>query len=157
VIRDALEPFAAGQIGRYDDDFEMRAFGDNLTLWGTPVVLVETGPWPSEAPDPPLVRLNFIALVTALDALATRRVDRADSRRYESLPLNESRLFYIAIRGAKVISGYGIPPYTADIGIVANRRVRTVDGRRELVLRTVIEDLGDLRTFGALREIDASG
>src|SRR4051794_14627176 len=32
-IRDALEPFASGQIGRYDDDFEVRAFGDNLTLW----------------------------------------------------------------------------------------------------------------------------
>ena len=48
VIRDALEPFAPGQIGRYDDEFEVRAFGDNLTLWGTPVVLIETGPWPSE-------------------------------------------------------------------------------------------------------------
>jgi Zinc carboxypeptidase len=27
VIRDALEPFASGQIGRYDDEFEVRAFG----------------------------------------------------------------------------------------------------------------------------------
>ena len=46
VIRDALEPLASGQIGRYDDEFEVRAFGDNLTKWGTPVVLIETGPWP---------------------------------------------------------------------------------------------------------------
>src|SRR4051812_33549491 len=44
VIRDALEPFASGQIGRYDEEFEVRAFGDNMTLWGTPVVLIETGP-----------------------------------------------------------------------------------------------------------------
>ncbi len=36
VIRDALEPFASGQIGRYDDEFEVRAFGDNLTLWERP-------------------------------------------------------------------------------------------------------------------------
>ena len=50
MIRDALEPFASGQIGRYDDEFELRAFGDNLTLWGTPVVLIETGPWPSIGP-----------------------------------------------------------------------------------------------------------
>ena len=60
VIRDALEPFASGQIGRYDDEFEVRAFGDNMTLWGTPVVLIETGPWPSAEPDPALVRLNFV-------------------------------------------------------------------------------------------------
>ncbi len=157
VIRDALEPFASGQIGRYDDGFEVRAFGDNITLWGTPVVLIETGPWPSDPPDPPLVRLNFVALMSALDALATRRVDRADIRRYESLPVNESRLSYIAIRNATVINGAGIPPYIADIGIAATRSVRTVDGRRDLVLTTVIDDMGDLRTLGALREIDASG
>ena len=47
VIRAALEPLAPGQIGRYDDEFEVRAFGDNITLWGTPVVLIETGPWPA--------------------------------------------------------------------------------------------------------------
>lgn len=157
VIRDALEPFAPGQIGRYDDEFEVRAFGDNLTLWGTPVVLVETGPWPATPPDPPLVRLNFIALVTALDALASGRVHGADPARYESLPVNESRVFYTVVRNATVINGAGIPPFVADIGIVANRRVREVDGRRELQVTMTIEDMGDLRTTGALSTIDANG
>jgi hypothetical protein len=157
VIRHALEPFASGQIGRYDDAFEIRAFGDNITLWGTPVVLIETGAWPSEEPDPPLVRLNFIALVSALDALATGAVQRADPKRYDELPMNESRLFSVAVRNGTVIAGSGVPPFTADIGIVANRRVRVVDGRRELQITSGIDDLGDLRTSGALREIDASG
>jgi hypothetical protein len=35
--------------------------------------------------------------------------------------------------------------------------VHVVDGRRDLVLTTAIDDMGDLRTSGALREIDASG
>ena len=91
MIRDALEPLASGQIGRYDDEFEVRAFGDNITLWGTPVVLIETGPWPSAEPDPALVRLNFVAILSALDALATGAVERADPKRYEELPINESR------------------------------------------------------------------
>lgn len=43
VVRDAIDPLAEGQIGRYDDSFEVRAFGDNLTLWGTSVLLIETG------------------------------------------------------------------------------------------------------------------
>lgn len=157
VIRDALEPFASGQIGRYDDEFEVRAFGDNITLWGTPVVLIETGPWPSETPDPSLVRLNFIALVSSLDALATGQVERADPRRYETLPMNESRMFYVLVKNATVISGTGVPPFTADIGINANRRVREADGRRELHTSTGIDDVGDLRTSGALRTIDAAG
>ncbi len=157
VIRDAIEPFASGQIGRYDDEFEVRAFGDNLTLWGTPVVLIETGPWPSQEPDPPLVRLNFIAILSALDALATGQVDKVDPKRYDSLPMNESKTLYLLVSNATVINGAGVAPYTSDIGIVGNRRVRTVNGRREIELPLTIDDMGDLRTSGALRTIDATG
>jgi hypothetical protein len=157
VIRDSLEPFASGQIGRYDDEFEVRAFGDNITLWGTPVVLIETGPWPSEQPDPPLVRLNFIAIVSALDALATGGVNRANAKRYEELPMNESGLLYVLVRNATVIPGTGVGPYLADIGVSGNRRVRSAGGKREVQVVTNISDMGDLRTSGALRVIDATG
>jgi hypothetical protein len=157
VIRDALEPFASGQLGRYDDSFEVRAFGDNITLWGTPVVLIETGPWPAEEPDSHLIRLNFIGIVSALDALATGGVQKADPKRYESLPMNESGLLYILVRNATVINGAGIAPYIADIGISGNRRVRTVDGKRQMQVVTSIADLGDLRKSGAMRVIDATG
>jgi hypothetical protein len=157
VIRDSLEPFASGQIGRYDDEFEVRAFGDNLTLWGTPVVLIETGPFPSSEPDPALVRLNFIAILSALDALATGNVEKADPKRYETLPMNESRGLYILVKNATILSGTGIRAFTADIGISANRRVRTVEGRRQIQMQANIADLGDLRTYGALRTIDGTG
>ena len=157
VIRDALEPFASGQIGRYDDEFEVRAFGDNITLWGTPVVLIETGPWPSQEPDPALVRLNFIGIISALDALASGNVKHANPKRYETLPMNESGLLYILVKNATLITGAGLPPFVADVGIAANRRVRTTDGKREVQIAMNISDLGDLRTSGALREIDATG
>jgi hypothetical protein len=157
VIRDALEPFAPGQIGRYDDEFEVRAFGDNITLWGTPVVLIETGPWPGPEADAALVRLNFVAIVSALDALATGAVDRADPQRYETLPLNESKMLSVLVTNATVITGRGIPPFVADIGLLASRRVQVVGGRRELQMMLTIDDLGDLRTLGGLQTIDATG
>jgi hypothetical protein len=156
VIRDALEPFAPGQIGRYDDEFEVRAFGDNITLWGTPVVLIETGPFSSPDPDAALVRLNFVAILSALDALATGAVNTADPRRYEELPINDSRELYLILRGATVITGAGIPPFTADIGILAARKVIVRDGRRELQESLTVDDIGDLRTLGAVWSVDAS-
>jgi hypothetical protein len=157
LIRDALEPLAPGRIARYDDEFEVRAFGDNLTKWGTNVVLIETGPWPAAEPDPYLVRLNFVALMTALDGLATGRVKQADRRRYEALPINETDLFYLLILNATVIPGTGVPPFTADIGIVANRGVRTAEGMRETRLSARIEDLGDLHTMSGLESVNAAG
>jgi len=157
LVRDALEPLAPGRIARYDDEFEVRAFGDNFTKWGTSVVLIETGPWPAAEPDPYLVRLNFVALMTALDGLATGRAKQADKRRYETLPVNDTALFYLMVRNGTVVPGTGVAPFTADIGIVANRTVRTAAGRRETHLAARIEDLGDLSVAGALESIDAAG
>ncbi len=157
VIVEALRPFAAGRLGRYDDAFEVRAFGDNITKWGTGVVLIETGPWPGPDPDRTLVRLNFVALVTALDALASGRVADADPAVYEALPENGSDLFHTIVRGGTVLAGTDAPPFLADVGLAGTRVVRQEAGRRVLRWQGSIQDLGDLRVFGALETIDATG
>jgi hypothetical protein len=157
VIRDALEQLIPGQIGRYDDEFEVRAFGDNVTKWGTPVVLIEAGPAAGADPDRQLTRLNFVALLTALDALASGKVHEASTARYESLPENEDRLFHTLIRNATLIPGTGVAPFVGDVGIVGQRVVRTIDGERRIGLAARVEDVGDLRVFGALEVIDAEG
>lgn len=157
VLRDALEPFIPGQIGRYDDEFEARAFGDNVTKWGTPVVLIESGPIGGEAPDLALTRLNFVGLFTALDAVSSGEVHAADPARYESLPENGSGLMHTIVRGGRVVPGTGVAPFTADVGIAGMRSVQERDGERAIAWTTRIDELGDLRTSGALNEIDAAG
>ena len=67
--------------------------------------------------------------------------------------MNESRPTK-SVTNATVVNGAGVPPFTADLGINATRRVadpQTV----ELSLR--IDDMGDLGTDGALETIDAMG
>jgi hypothetical protein len=157
IVRDALEPLAPGRIGKYDDEFEIRAFGDNLTKWGTPVLLIETGPWPDANPDPPLVRLNFVALVRALSALADGSVARADPDRYDSLAQNESRGFYYLIRNVSLRVSPSVPLFTGDIGLAGTRRIRIIEGQRRIFLSLSVNDLGDLRTYAGLFEVEGSG
>jgi hypothetical protein len=157
VIRDALEPLIPGQIGRYSDEFEVRAFGDNLGVWGTGVVLIESGPLPGAQADAALVRLNFVALVAALDAIASGRAESHPTAAYDSLPLNESNLFAVRIRNATIMAGTGVPPFTADLGLTTSRSVVREGGTRTLSMGARIADLGDLRVFGALEDIDATG
>ena len=157
VLRDALEPFIPGGMARYDDAFEVRAFGDNLTKWGTSVVLIETGAYPGPAPDRMLVRVNFVGLLTAIDALASGEIDRANPARYESLPMNDSMLLHTIVSNALIVTGTGVAPFKGDIGIGANRSIRTASGRRSVGLSARIEDIGDLRVYGALEQIDAGG
>ncbi|HUF22636.1 MAG TPA: M14 metallopeptidase family protein [Vicinamibacterales bacterium] len=157
VVRDAVEPIAGDRIGKYDDRFEERAFGDNITLWGTPVLLIETGPWPAVNPDPPLVRMTFVAILAALDALASGAVHHADPERYDTLPVNESGLAHTLIRGGQVLRGDGTAPFRADVALTMQRRVRLDEGRRDIVFTSTIDDLGDLRNTAALFTVDATG
>jgi hypothetical protein len=157
VMRDALETFAPGQVARYDDEFEVRAFGDNITLWGTPVVLLETGPFAGERADEDLVRLNFVAILSALHSVATLEVHQADPARYDELPVNSSGLFALLIRGVSIIAGTGTAPFKGDVGVTTGRAVRASDGERELVQVFRVEDLGDLRSFAALEVVEGAG
>jgi hypothetical protein len=157
VIAEALAPLVAGHIGRYDDEYEPRAFGDSITRWGTGVVLIETGPWPGSAPDTTLVQLNFVALVSALDALASGRVHQADPGVYEALPQNEGRLLHTVVRNATIVPGTGVAPFTGDVGIAGTRIVRTRNGVRDLRWQASIADMGDLQGYGALVEVDGTG
>jgi hypothetical protein len=159
IIRGALETFVPGQVARYDDEFEVRAFGDNVTKWGTPVVLIETGPLGGAQADRELVRLNFVAILAALDAVASGVVHKADPAAYETLPINESGVFTILVRGATIATGTAIPPFLGDVGLASSRVVRAADerGPRRAVQSLRIEDLGDLRVFSGLETIDAAG
>ncbi|MBM7118610.1 M14 family metallopeptidase [Archangium primigenium] len=157
VIRDALEPLIPGRIGRYDDGFEPRAFGDNLGRWGTPTVLIESGPWPSAEPEQPLVQMNFVALVSALEALAGGHVERADLGRYTSIPLNWGQGYlHLLLRGGQVFGEAG-EAFVADVGVEGLRAVRGEGSEARVVVTGRVEELGDLHVFGAQETLDVTG
>ncbi|MEL6277238.1 MAG: peptidase M14, partial [Bacteroidota bacterium] len=62
---------APEKIGRYNDDFEPRAFGDNLQKWGTRTILIESGGWPGDREKQYIRQLNFVSLLSALHSIAT--------------------------------------------------------------------------------------
>ena len=157
LVREALEPLIPGQVGRYSDEFEVRAFGDNLGRWGTAVVLIESGPLAGADADGALVRLNFVALVTALDGLASGRTAAHRTAAYDTLPLNESNLLSIRIRNATIAAGTGVAPFLGDVGVNTSRSLARGEGPRRLQVAARIADVGDLRVYGALEDIDATG
>jgi hypothetical protein len=157
VIRDALEPLMPGQLGRYSDAFEPRAFGDNMGRWGTPSVLIETGPWPGRDTEGPLLRLNFVALVSALESLATGRAEQASLERYDTIPLNDSKgLLHLIVKGAHVFGEAG-DAFVADVGVAVSPAVRRQDGGVQAVMAGMIAELGDLRVFGTFETVEAQG
>jgi Zinc carboxypeptidase len=148
----ALENFMRGYIGRYDDEFTPTAFGDNFSAWGTPTILIETGQlWGKD--EMFLVKMNFVAILTALNALADGSEKNFTGVNYESLPENTSgRIFNFIFRNATVIDRRTPElPSAADIAINFERR------RAELSAPTYIRQVGSLSAYHGLEEYDAAG
>lgn len=146
--------FVPGCVSRYATDYTERAFGDSMSRWGTPTVLLETGGWHGPREEERLVRLNFVLLLSALHALA-RGEETADAALYETLPPNvRGDLVDLVLRGATVHGGRGLPPFRADVAVV-KARAFAGDGRR--LPSAAVVDVGDLGHLAGLEEVDATG
>ncbi len=150
VMISALENFIKGHIGRYDDSYNPRAFGDMISAWGTPVILIETGALHNKD-EMFLVKLNFIAYLSALKSLVDKSEAKADPKIYDNLPFNDSgNLYNYIFRNANIINFAENPePFTADISINVERR------RANEAAPTYIREIGDLSIFWGLDEYDA--
>ncbi len=151
VMLEALNNFIKGHIGRYDDEYNPRAFGDRISEWGTPVILVETGALHGKD-ELYLVKMNFIAYLAALQSIATGSEKKADPKLYDKLPFNGSgNLYTVIFRKANIINfAEKDEPFISDVGINAQRR--RADENRP----TFVQDIGDLSIYTGLDEYDVS-
>ena len=160
AVARALEPFVPGGIGRYDEDWNPRAFGDNVTAWGTPVVLIESGGAPPGRPLTDLTRLNYVALLMALHGLVRDDLAGDTPDLYESLKRNEENLWTdVLLEGGRLWQPGAGEPYRADVAfdrldddpLVA----RCAEPGWPGVSR--IREVGDGRLLGTARRIDVTG
>ena len=150
-----MREFIPGNVTRYDDTFEPRAFGDNVQKWGTSTVLVESGGWPGDPEKMFLRKLNYVGLLTTLWALATGEHRRADTRVYEDLPLNTKYIYDLIFRNALLKANDCAPAVTVDIGINIDEETDPKTGVRKSI-GTVV-DIGDLSLFISFEEIEMGG
>ncbi len=103
LIVQALNQFIKGNIAKYDDGYTPNAFGDTFSDLGTATILIETGGLHGKD-EMYLIKLNFIAFLTALQSLVDGSEKTADIKIYENLPENSGgRLHNYIFRNASVV------------------------------------------------------
>jgi len=144
-----------GQIGRYNDDFEPRAFGDNLQKWGTRTILIESGGYAGDPEKQEIRRLNLLALIGGLYGIATGSYEDYSVEQYWQIPENKSNGMHdLILENAAVTVGGEL--YRMDIGFRRSEQSLSPDYRK-YVSRAYVSDLGDLHTFGAFQRFDVAG
>jgi hypothetical protein len=158
AIARSLRPFVPDGIARYDEDWNPRAFGDNIAGWGTPVVLIESGGLPPGWGYPDLTRLNFVALLSVLSGLVEDDLVAEDPAAYEALDRNQGGQWVdVLVSGGELWQPGAGPPYRADLAfdrldpdpyLAACDAGNTAGGSR-------VREIGDGRFLGAARRVDA--
>lgn len=145
----ALQQFIPAHIARYDDEWTPTAFGDNFSAWGTPVILIESGALYGQD-EMFLVKMNFIAFVTALQSIVTGSERTQDTSAYLNLPENGSGgLVHLIFRRANIVNAGAAS--IADIVVNYERR------RASFTVSAKIKSLGEFGSLQGLEEYDASG
>jgi hypothetical protein len=141
------------QVGRYNDDFEPRAFGDNLQRWGTRTILIESGGRAGDPEKQTIRHLNALGILAGLYAIATGEYRRYSLDDYHAIPRNRGGgMHHLIIEDLAVPVGDTL--YRMDVGFRMNERTVGAE-RRDYRSRAFISDLGDLHPFGAFRRLPA--
>lgn len=159
ALASALGQFVPGAIARYDEDWSPRAFGDNLTRWGTPVVLIESGA-PPEGRFDALTRLNFVGLAHVLSQLAQDDLAAHDPARYDELPRNSSgRWADVLVTNGQLLHAATATAYRADLAfnVLVPERVANACATPEPGARAPLVEVGDGRLLVAGLRLDAQG
>ena len=142
-MNDILQRYAPGQVGRYNDDFEPRAFGDNIQKWGTSTILIESGGYPEDVEKQEIRKLNYTSILSAIYTIAKKSYESIAIEEYEKIPENDRKLFDLKIlRASYTLMGN---TYTIDLGI--NQIEVDYPDHNRFWYSSRILDQGDLSTY----------
>ncbi len=147
-----LQKFIPYKVARFSDEFEPRAFGDNIQKWGTTLILVESGGLKGDPEKQYIRKLNFVTILSSVSSIAHKNYENEPIEAYFEIPENNRVLFDLLIRNAKMVVGSST--INLDIGI--NKEEIAANVAKKYRVKSSIEDLGDLSTFFGIEEIDAT-
>jgi len=154
VLNDMVQHYLPGQVGKYSDAFEPRAFGDNIQKWGTSTILIETGGLAGDRNKQELRRINFLMLMRAFESIADDSYASYSRRTYNSIPFNDYGAFQDLLIKQVEVQREG-EWYTVDLAM----RLREIDYNdyRNYYLEGYIEDIGDLSVYYGYETLNAQG
>jgi hypothetical protein len=122
-MADTISHWLPCHIGRYDDTYSLRSFGDNIAGTGASTILIESGAHPNDPHRQVARKMNVIGLQSALEALLGNLYQQKSLADYYRIPDNvEDGL--VDIKFSRVTQRCGEHEYVADISVNVDKQGR---------------------------------
>jgi hypothetical protein len=152
-MNEALQQFIPGQVAKYSDEHEPRAFGDNIQKWGTSVILIESGGYKGDPEKQYIRQLNFASIVSALHLIGSDGYKAYNRKDYFKIPENERYLFDLVVRHVR----YQQDGQNTLLDVGINHSEVKAPNEKGFYHASSVEEIGDMSVFYGYEELDADG
>ena len=148
-INDVLQNYIPGQVGRFDDSFNINCIGDTFQNLGVPTILFEAGHFQGDYEREETRKFVFMALLSSFDILSENDVVSNITDKYLNIPQNNVVFFDFMYKNVK-INYDGIEIIT---NFVAQYKEELIN--KELFFNAYIVEVGDLKGYYGHYEYNA--
>jgi hypothetical protein len=148
-INDVLQQYIPGQVGRFDDSFNINCIGDTFQYLGVPTVLFEAGHFPNDYQREETRKYVFMALVSSFTILSENDIVSNGINKYLNISQNKVVFYDLMYKNIK-INYDGIEKIT---NFAAQYKEELVDG--QICFNAYISQIGDLENHFGHIEYDA--
>jgi hypothetical protein len=148
-INDVLQQYIPGQVGRFDDSFNINCIGDTFQYLGVPTVLFEAGHFPNDYQREETRKYVFMALVSSFTILSENDIVSNGINKYLNISQNKVVFYDLMYKNIK-INYDGIEKIT---NFAAQYKEELVDG--QICFNAYISQIGDLENHFGHVEYDA--
>ena len=150
-LNDALQEYIPGQVGRFDDSFNINCIGDTFQFLGVPTILFEAGHFPDDYQREITRKFIFFSLISSFKLLSEN--DLVDNRINDYLNISQNKVVFYDFMYKNIKINYdGIEIIT---NFVAQYKEELIENK--IQFNAYIVEVGDLENYFGHYEYDAKG
>lgn len=151
AMNEELQKHIPGQVGRFDDTFNINCVGDTFQLLNVPTVLFEAGHFPGDYDREVTRKYIFIALLAGFEFLNENVIVSNGMQDYLNIPQNKICFFDFVYKNVKI--NYDSTKIITNFA--AQFREELIDGK--LQFNAYVAQVGELGDYFGHVELDAEG
>jgi hypothetical protein len=152
-INKMIQEYIPGQVGRYNDTFEPRAFGDNMQKWGVRTILVECGGNPEDLEKQEIRKYHFALFLKAFKAISDESYKHYSISDYEEIPFNRRRMMELVIRNVN----YKFDGFETNLDLGFQDIEYNSKTKDDFYKKGSISEIGDLTGYQGYQDLDMNG